>query len=227
MLRCPGNYPTLFQEDTINMRKLRSWWLRALLGIAMVAVLSGLSNVTAATPAAAATVFQDGFESPVATVGSFDTYFAGQQMGVWTVTRDDVHLIGAGFWQNAEGMQSLDLDGGLNGAIKTKINITPLVSYKVSYALAGNPASGPTIKTGQVLVNGNVVQSFSFDITGKSLSSMGYVRKSFLILLTTASKLNLEFSSTTNPTGFGPVIDDVKVESCLLVLCPGQPVISR
>jgi choice-of-anchor C domain-containing protein len=209
----------------VNVRRSKSRWCRALLGTAMVATLSGLGGVTAATPAAAATVFQDGFENPVATVGSFDAYFSGQQMGVWTVTRDDVHLIGAGFWQNAEGVQSLDLDGGLNGAIKTKIDITPLVSYKVSYALAGNPASGPTIKTGQVLVNGNVVQSFSFDITGKSLNNMGYVRKSFLILLTTSSKLNLEFSSTTNPTGFGPVLDDVRVESCLLVLCPGQPAV--
>lgn len=193
----------------------------------MVVALSGLSSITAATPAAAAAVFQDGFESPLAPVGSFAPFFAGQQMGQWTVTRDDVHLIGAGFWQNAEGSQSLDLDGGLAGAIATKIKITPLLSYKVSYALAGNPASGPAIKTGKVLVNGNVAQSFSFDITGKSLSNMGYVRKSFLVLLTTASSLRLEFSSTTTPSGFGPVIDDVRVESCLLVLCPGQPVISR
>lgn len=191
----------------------------------MVAALSGLGGVTTATPAAATVVFRDGFEAPVATVGSFDLYSAGQQMGAWTVTRDDVHLIGAGFWQNAEGLQSLDLDGALNGAIKTRINITPLISYKVSYALAGNPASGPTIKTGQVLVNGNVVQSFSFDITGKSISNMGYVRKSFLILLTTSSQLNLEFSSTTQPAGFGPVLDDIRVESCLLVLCPGQPAV--
>jgi choice-of-anchor C domain-containing protein len=209
------------------MRNSWSRWRRVLLGVAMVVALSGLSSITAATPAAAAAVFQDGFESPLAPVGSFAPFFAGQQMGQWTVTRDDVHLIGAGFWQNAEGSQSLDLDGGLAGAIATKIKITPLLSYKVSYALAGNPASGPAIKTGKVLVNGNVAQSFSFDITGKSLSNMGYVRKSFLVLLTTASSLRLEFSSTTTPSGFGPVIDDVRVESCLLVLCPGQPVISR
>jgi len=208
------------------MRKSRSRRRRALLSVAMVAALSGLSSVAAATPAAATAVFQNGFESPAAPSGSFALFSAGQQMGVWTVTRDDVHLIGPGFWQNAEGLQSLDLDGALNGAIKTKINITPLLSYKVSYALAGNPASGPTIKTGKVLVNGNVAQSFAFDITGKSMSDMGYVRKSFLILLTTSSSLNLEFSSTTNPTGFGPVIDDVRVESCLLVLCSGQPAIS-
>jgi choice-of-anchor C domain-containing protein len=215
----------LFGKGMINVRRSKSRGRVGLLGMAMVAALAGLGGVTTATPAAATSVFQDGFENPVATAGSFDAYFAGQQMGVWTVTRDDVHLIGAGFWQSAEGLQSLDLDGGLNGAIKTSINITPLISYKVSYALAGNPASGPTIKTGKVLVNGNVAQSFSFDITGKSLSNMGYVRKSFLILLTTSSKLNLEFSSTTNPTGFGPVLDDVRVESCLLVLCHGHPAV--
>jgi choice-of-anchor C domain-containing protein len=209
----------------INVKRPESRWRVGLLGIALAAVLSGLGGVTSATPAAATAVFQNGFENPTATVGSFDLYSAGQQMGVWTVTRDDVHLIGAGFWQSSEGVQSLDLDGGLNGAIKTSINITPLLSYKVSYDLAGNPASGPTIKTGKVLVNGNVAQSFAFDITGKSLSNMGYVHKSFLILLTTSSKLNLEFSSTTNPAGFGPVLDNVRVESCLLVLCHGQPAV--
>ena len=207
------------------MRKPWSRRRRVLLGVAMVAALSGLS-ITGATPAAATAVFKDGFESPVAPAGSFALFSAGQQMGNWTVTRGDVHLIGAGFWQSAEGLQSVDLDGGQQGAIATRINMTPLISYKVSYALAGNPASGPAIKTGQVLVNGNVAQSFSFDITGKSFSNMGYVRKSFLVLLTTASSLRLEFSSTTTPSGFGPVIDDVRVESCLLILCPRQPAIS-
>ena len=98
MPRRPGKSRAYSEKGVINVRRSKSRWRAGLLGIAMVAALSGL-GVTTATPAAATAVFQDGFENPVATVGSFDAFFAGQQMGVWTVTRDDVHLIGAGFWQ--------------------------------------------------------------------------------------------------------------------------------
>jgi choice-of-anchor C domain-containing protein len=164
--------------------------------------------------------FADGFESPVVPPNTFVTFVAGQQMGVWTVTQDDVHLIGQSFWQAAEGVQSLDLDGstGANGGVAVTFHTLPLFAYRVSYALAGNPASGPTIKTGKVRVNGATAQQFSFDITGKSLANMGYVKKSFAVLATSGS-MTLEFVSTTTPGGWGPVIDDVVVEKCLLVLC--------
>ena len=74
------------------------------------------------------------------------------------------------------------------------------------------------IKTGQVLINGQVAKSFSFDITGKSEANMGYVTKEFTFLAT-GDSTTLEFASTTTPSGYGPVIDNVRVESCLLIIC--------
>jgi choice-of-anchor C domain-containing protein len=208
----------------IGMSSFRVWVRRTIVVVGVLALLAGL-GVRHAPPAAATGGFQDGFENPVATPNSFDLYVAGQQMGVWTITRGDVHLIGAGFWQAAEGVQSIDLDGGLQGAVATTIATVPLVTYKISYRLAGNPAAGPTIKTGQVLVNGQSVQNFSFDITGKTFANMGYVQKSFLIL-TLGHSVTLGFSSTTTPSGFGPVLDKVVVQSCLLILCPSNAVVT-
>jgi choice-of-anchor C domain-containing protein len=181
-------------------------------------VLSCLAIFTA-TPASAATSFSDGsFESPVVTPNTFQTFFAGASIGPWTVTQGSVDLIGQGWWQAADGVQSLDLDGDQQGAVAQTFSTLPLLKYEVSFKLAGNTGSGPTVKTGQVLVNGQVVKEFSFDITGKTPSNMGYVSQEFTFLAS-GSSTTLEFASTT-PGAFGPVIDKVEVESCLLILCP-------
>jgi choice-of-anchor C domain-containing protein len=180
-------------------------------------VLSGV-GVFAAAPASAATAFTDGsFESPVVAPHTFVRISVGGSLGAWTVTKGDVDLSGAGFWQTADGAQSLDLDGGKAGAVSQTFATSPLFAYEVSFALAGNPVDLPLVKTGQVLVNGRVVQNFSFDVTGKTEANMGYVHREFAFQAT-GNSTTLEFASTTG-TGFGPVIDDVQVQPCLLILC--------
>jgi choice-of-anchor C domain-containing protein len=205
------------------MRSFGSWKRRIFFLTGVLAALASLGGVTAA-PAAATNgcgcvVFRDGFETPTVPppLGNFLRFYAGQQMGAWTVTRDNVDLAGQGSWQTVEGVQSLELNGDTNGAVAVNFPTVPLFKYRVSYALAGDPVGGPTIKTGQVLVNGNVAQSFSFDITGKTRGNMGWVRKSF-VFLSLGHSATLEFAGT-NPGDFGPVIDDVVVEKCLLILC--------
>jgi choice-of-anchor C domain-containing protein len=180
-------------------------------------MLSGV-GVVAAAPASAAVPFGDGsFESPVVAPNTFLDISAGQPLGRWTVTKGNVDLSGAGFWQTADGAQSLDLDGSQAGAVSQTFATSPLFAYEVSFALAGNPVDLPLVKTGQVLVNGHVVQNLSFDTTGKTEANMGYVHRGFTFLATGTST-TLEFASTTG-TGFGPVIDDVEIQPCLLVLC--------
>jgi choice-of-anchor C domain-containing protein len=184
---------------------------------AAVAVLSCIAVFTAA-PANAATPFSNGsFESPVVAPGTFVRISAGQPLGAWTVTSGDVDLSGAGFWQTSDGAQSLDLNGGQAGAVSQTFATSPLFAYEVSYALAGNPVDLPLVKTGQALVNGHVAQKFSFDITGKTEANMGYVHHEFTFQAT-GNSTTLEFVSTT-VGGFGPVIDDVQVQPCLLILC--------
>jgi choice-of-anchor C domain-containing protein len=195
-------------------------WIRRVVA-ATAAVVVGMTATAGTASATPLNGFTDGgFEDVAATVGSFDRYFAPATIGVWTVTQGSVDLSGAGFWQNADGNQSLDLDGAFDpGGVAQTFHTVPLLKYRVTYYLAGNPASGPAIKTGQVLANGNVIQNFAFDITGKTFTDMGYVKKHTHFLATSTSA-TLEFRSTTG-SGFGPVIDAVHVESCLLVICVG------
>jgi choice-of-anchor C domain-containing protein len=187
------------------------------------AALAAVVTVASAAPASASTgpAITDAatFETPVVAPNTFTAFFAGEQMGAWTVTRGDVHLIGEGFWQAADGVQSLDLDGGINGGVARNFPTIPLLTYRVSYALAGNFVAAPVVKTGKVLVNGSVRQQFSFDTTGATSQDMNYTEKHVLFVATGFSA-TVEFVSTTSPQGWGPVIDDVDVVACLLpVLC--------
>lgn len=169
-------------------------------------------------PAARDAVFRDGFESPRAG-GQSQRLAAGARLGPWTVTAGSVDLSTNRLWQTPEGRQNLDLDGDTNGTIATTIPVRPLVTYRISYDLAGNPAAAPLIKTGEVRVNGRTVQRFAFDTRLTSLSRMGFsARTAYVFSL--AGHLRLEFASTTAPAGYGPVLDDVRVDSCLVVLCP-------
>jgi choice-of-anchor C domain-containing protein len=193
-------------------------WRRLSAGVAVVGALTGVGAFVA-TPAEAASGLGDGgFESPVIPAWTFHTYFAGESVGPWTVTSGSVELNGAGFWQAADGQQSLDLDGADTGAISQTFSTNLLTAYQVSYSLAGNPDDIPAVKTGKVLVNGHVAQNFSFDTTGTSRANMGYVTKSFTFL-SAGTSAKLEFVSTTTPGGYGPVIDKVSVTGCLLVIC--------
>jgi hypothetical protein len=74
------------------------------------------------------------------------------------------------------------------------------------------------VKTAELRANGRAIQQLSFDTTGRYRDSMGFTRHTTHVLAKSTS-LRLEFASTT-PGGFGPVIDEVRVDSCVLVLCP-------
>ena len=201
------------------MGSRRVWVRRAVAAAAAVVVgMTATAGTASATPLNGFT--DGGFEDVTATPGFFDRYFAPANFGVWTVTQNSVDLMGAGVWDGVDGVQSVDLDGGAHpGGIAQTFDTVPLLKHRVTYHLAGNPTSGPAVKTGQVLANGNVIQNFSFDVTGKTYTDMGYVKK-HTYFFTTSPSATLEFRSTTG-TGYGPVIDAVRVESCLLVICVG------
>jgi choice-of-anchor C domain-containing protein len=187
------------------------------------------SGLTAALllPAAAAPgpAFRDGFESPPVK-GQFQRLPTGSHIGPWTVTAGTVDLATTGLWQTPAGRQTLDLDGDTNGTVSTTIAVRPLTTYQVTYSLAGNPASAPMLKTGEVRANGRTVQRFTFDTSLTSLSRMAFDRRS-LYVFSLGEQLRLDFVSTTTPAGYGPVLDDVRVDSCLVVLCPSTRTAAR
>ncbi|WP_327682365.1 DUF642 domain-containing protein [Kitasatospora sp. NBC_00458] len=177
-----------------------------------------------AAPGAGATAavagFSDGgFESPVVPSPSpFTDYLGGQTFGPWTVGGDSADLTSDRLWDVAEGHQSLDLNGSTTGSVSQTFPVAPLTTYLVTFKLAGNPAWAPALKTGQVRVDGTTVLDFSFDTTGHGFRSMGYTEQTAAFTNLLGSSVTLTFASTTPGYG-GPVIDDVKVRSCLLVLC--------
>ncbi|RKN45027.1 choice-of-anchor C family protein [Streptomyces hoynatensis] len=158
--------------------------------------------------------FDDGsFEYPIARADAFTTYQAGQAIGPWTVTGGAVDLVDDGFWQAAEGNQSLDLNATVPGTVAQTFTTTPGQTYTVTYALAGNPGGGPALRTGRVLLDGQDIQDFSFDVTGKTYTDMGYIKRQATFVATTATT-TLGFASTTANSAYGPVIDDVQVTTC-------------
>ena len=186
------------------MRTRRSLTITALV-LGAIATAGSAHAATATAPA-----FSNGsFEAPTAPVGSFTTIGAGQSIGPWTVTRGNVDLIGARFWAAADGDQSVDLDGNTMGAVSQTFATNPGTPYTVTYSLAGNPAGGPATKTGEVLVNGQDVQDFSFDTTGQTFLDMGYETDQVTFLATSPSS-TLTFESTTLGA-YGPVLDNVRV----------------
>lgn len=183
-----------------------------------MAALCGLAAVSAPPATAAQSVVANGgFENPSILPNVFSTYSAGQTIGAWKVTKGSVDIIHDSFWPAAEGQQSLDLNGVDRGTVAQDISTLPLTSYVVTFALAGNPEH-QGVTTGQLLVNGKSVKNFSFDTTGKSRTDMGY-RTVRAVFTAKGLSANLAFASTTPEGASGTVIDNVRVEPCLLVLC--------
>ncbi|MFI2781843.1 DUF642 domain-containing protein [Streptomyces sp. ALB3] len=188
-----------------------------LLTAAPVSARAHPHDTTTHTPV---TAVDGGFETPAVPAPSpFTTYPGGQPVGPWTAGGDSVDLTSDRLWDAAEGHQSLDLNGSSSGSVSQQIPVLPLTSYVVSFELAGNPAWAPALKTGELRVDGTPVRTFGFDITGRGFRDMGYIRQSAVFTNLLKNSVTLTFASTSPGVG-GPVIDDVRVRSCLLVLCP-------
>jgi choice-of-anchor C domain-containing protein len=186
---------------------------------AVIGCLAVLLAAAAAPASAAPARPGDGFEQPVVAPGTYVKRSAGDTFGRWTVTRGTIDQIGRGYWQAADSRQSIDLNGTSEGTVRTTFGTARAARYRISYFLAGNPAGGPAVKTGKVLVNGTVRQAFSFDTTGRTVTAMGWVRRSFVVLVATGGPATLDFASTSGPTAYGPVIDKTSAVRCLTLAC--------
>lgn len=174
----------------------------------------------AATERLTTGLLSGGFETPaVPPPTPFTVHTAGQTLGPWTVGGDSVDLVSDRFWDAAGGHQSVDLSGNAPGSVSQTVPTLPLTSYIVRFKLAGNVAQPPAVKKGEFRVNGAVVRTFSFDSAGRGFRDMGYVQQTAVFTTLLHTSATLTFASTT-PGYAGPVIDDVVVQSCLLVLCP-------
>lgn len=166
-------------------------------------------------PGPAPALHNGSFENPAIPANAFIRYGMGSTIGPWRVTQGNVDLTGANFWQVVDGRQSLDLEGSESGTIEQQFATRIGGCYTVTFALAGNPDGGPTIKRGYARVvqhtlgHPTVQKNVIFNTAGKSRANMGYVPERFRFRAF-APSATLSFSSTTGG-GYGPVIDAVNV----------------
>ncbi|GBD54571.1 hypothetical protein BGM30_36640 [Microcystis aeruginosa NIES-298] len=125
----------------------------------------------------------------------------------WTVSQGSIDYIGT-LWQASNGSRSLDLSGENAGGIQQTFNTTVGKTYRVTFDLAGNTFTSPTIKDMRVSAGGSSAD-FSFDTTGKSNSNMGWLSKSW-DFTANSTTTTLEFISLTNSFA-GPALDNVSV----------------
>jgi choice-of-anchor C domain-containing protein len=172
----------------------------------------GALLVAGASPAAAAPFTNGSFELGLAnpgggwfTLGSGSPVITG-----WEIFDGTIDYIGT-YWQAADGSRSVDLNGNDGSAgIRQTFDTIDGATYRVRFALAGNPDGAPITKSVQV-TSGGASQLFTFTIPpGTSHADMGWIYHS-LLFTATADSTTLSFLSTTAGVFFGPAIDDVSV----------------
>jgi len=184
--------------------------LAASLSLTLLALAGGL--LLGGEAAQAANLLRNGsFEIGRNPGRNFSTLYPGSTaIDGWTVTRGSINYI-AGYWQAADGNRSIDLDGWDAGEIAQTFSTTVGQSYLVTFSLAGNPYAPPLLKEMRVAAAGHSAY-FSFDITGKSFSDMGWLLKSWQFTAVD-TETTLEFLSLSNrkPQPYGAALDNVSI----------------
>lgn len=136
------------------------------------------------------------------TLGNGDTSITG-----WTVG-GAVDWIGT-YWAPADGARSVDMSATRAGSLaQVLMSLVIGTTYDVTFALSGNPAGTPTIKTLNVAV-GNENADYTYDVTGNNTSNMNWVYRTFSFTADATSE-TLTFTSLDN-TAYGPALDDVSI----------------
>ncbi|MDV3002919.1 MAG: hypothetical protein N5P05_004574 [Chroococcopsis gigantea SAG 12.99] len=193
-------------------KKSSFFFLTSKSSLSLTALVLTLASYTGSAQAAA---FQNGsFEvgtTPDTNFGYSTLHPGSTAITGWTVNLGTIDYIST-FWTASNGERSVDLNGFDSGIISQTFDTVAGKTYKISFDLAGNPYTGfgPDVKTLQVTAPG-FNQAYSFDITGKTPSNMGWQTQTFSFLANGSSS-TLAFISTNSGSG-GPALDNVSVVS--------------
>jgi choice-of-anchor C domain-containing protein len=148
------------------------------------------------------------FECPTL-AGGYQAFAAKQSLCGWSVDAESVDLVGT-LWAAASGKQSVDLTGSPGaGTLALDLRTAPGQSYRLRFALAGNPQGAPAAKQLVVAWENRELATLTFETTGRSTSAMGWEYHEYTVTAT-GSTARLAFRSLTAGS-FGPVLDDVSV----------------
>ncbi len=173
--------------------------------------LAGLIGFSAAGQAA--TIVDGNFAGAS---GSYQTIGTGGTFGAtggWTVVSGSVDWIGNYWTAPTLGGGSVDLDGNSVGAISQTLLGLAAGTYKVSFALSGNPDGPPPTKALEVSVTGSTAQDYSYPLVGNKVN-MNYSIESY-IFTWGGGDATLTFASLNAPSNnpYGPVIGDVSISA--------------
>ena len=169
-----------------------------------------------ASAASAATISNGSFEMNGGVPdGQFTTLpTRNQSIAGWTVGSGSVDLI-QDYWEAADGSFSLDLAGNASGSIFTTIaDLVEGVTYRISFAISGNPDAGPAVKQATIAVglSGDTVYTYDTAMEGNTRADMKWQTATFLFTAGSDDDLTLSFQNqTVGPFGFA--LDNVAISA--------------
>jgi len=126
----------------------------------------------------------------------------------WTVGGAGIDLIRT-YWTPHGGIISIDLAASGDGSLSRTLTTEVGQNYELRFWMAGIPTGGPNVKTMDITMGSTTVTGVSFDATGSSTTSMGWVEMVFKWTATSTSS-TLQFTSTSG-TASGAALDDLSV----------------
>lgn len=163
---------------------------------------------------ASADVVNGGFELPDA---GFRTVNSGQTYGGWTAGGpSDIEFVHATVDPRLPGLESsayegeywIDLTGvGAPSSIYQDVATVAGQQYEISFAMAGNPWSGPQIMGMNVVWNSGIAGQFTHDTTGRSGADMGWTV--YTVIVTGTGNDRLMFRGTSGSQAAGAALDGV------------------
>jgi choice-of-anchor C domain-containing protein len=161
-----------------------------------------------ATPAGAA-ILNGGFEDGAYPGGGFGTLsYGAMNLSDWAVGGNSIDWID-NYWQPAEGSRSIDLSGNGPGSLSQQFGTLPGTTYRLTFAMAGNPDGGDAMKDLRVTALDIGSGDYTFDTTGKTRTAMGWDTREFVFTARTYAT-TLIFESLENDA-YGPALDAVAV----------------
>lgn len=164
--------------------------------IGLAALTLVLTGTGTTAEAAFAGVANGSFETPGGPSGQINAGSAA--LTDWTVGGHVDYVCGG--WQNASGNCSLDMAATPSqGQISQVLTTTAGNHYTVKFALSGNPgctpgnaewvgwANEPGLKSLIVSATGTAASTYTFDVTGRTTTTMGWAAKTYLFTATGAS----------------------------------------
>ena len=187
-----------------------------------------LTSLVLASSVLAAGAFQNGsFEN--GTWAGSNTYYpletgqpSGSAMTGWIVTSGTVDWID-GYWASQDGSRSVDLNGTptanvpspVAGTLSQTFATVPNSTYVVSFYYAGNPDGGPAVKQMTVSATGGISQIVTFDTTGKTTSSMGWIAGGYSFVAVGISTTLSFAADPANTSNQGIALDNVSIVETL------------